>query len=300
MKIALSIEASTTLASVCLAKFDESKCSESQKPLCDSNTPNPYGIEILGYQSSLKQKAHSEFLNEAIQKIFIASQTAYKDIDVIFCGNGPGSFTGIRVAGAIAKTFGSFLQRPLVSMDSLRILAAQAGFPSLCVPMINAHKNMIYWSCFQGEQQQIPPRADFVSDIPKIFATEVFPKLTANEKLLCIGDGFKLYQPYYPQDFIERISLVNDYPMNSILSDKKIQFALTWQTADVVLLDKPNLNVNNLSDRSVIDYPNAVTLVRAGIKKYLLNETLEWNLFLPLYLRASEAEESLARNAKQE
>jgi tRNA threonylcarbamoyladenosine biosynthesis protein TsaB len=52
------------------------------------------------------------------------------DIDAIAFGRGPGAFTGLRTSCAVAQGLGLGLARPLLPLDSLRIVAEDALDPS--------------------------------------------------------------------------------------------------------------------------------------------------------------------------
>ena len=67
------------------------------------------------------------------------------DLDRIVVAQGPGSYTGLRVAVATAKTFGIYVKIfELVGVSSLYALAAAADFDGLVVPIMDAVVIMFY------------------------------------------------------------------------------------------------------------------------------------------------------------
>ena len=49
-----------------------------------------------------------------------------RDLDGILVAVGPGSFTGTRIGMAVAQTFAQVLERPVIGIDTLHLLAAQS------------------------------------------------------------------------------------------------------------------------------------------------------------------------------
>jgi tRNA threonylcarbamoyladenosine biosynthesis protein TsaB len=231
--IVLALESSTTVASVAI-------CQESSSPETS---------QVLATESSSSQRTHSEFLNPAIERCLLKSSLTLADVDLFACGIGPGSFTGLRVASSIAKTFSLTFQKPLVAMDSLTLLMQTARMQGettrdvIC--MINAHKNMNYTARFSGTEMKLAPAA---LTIPEINAMN----WTAESPVLCLGDGYKAYEKLFSQDF--------------------------------------HRGIHRNPDCS--DYPLASTLARLAPDLLRQNQTIEWNLLKPLYIRASEAEEN--------
>lgn len=68
-------------------------------------------------------RTHSENLMPMIEKAFLESKTSLKDIDLIVCDKGPGSFTGIRIGVATTKGFCDSLNIPAIGISSLEIFA---------------------------------------------------------------------------------------------------------------------------------------------------------------------------------
>lgn len=223
--IVLALESSTALGSVALIKDDK----------------------VLASESSMQQRAHSEFLNPAVESCLKNANLTLPQIDLFATSVGPGSFTGIRVAGNIIKSLAYSFEKPMVVMDSLSIMASPVleKFENiLCI--INAYKNMVYFSVYQNSKLLQGPAVVKVSDLESVLAG-----LTGN--ILCLGDGFKAYEKVFT----------------------------------------PSLKARLFRDESLSDYPSAQTLGLVAVPQAKLNKTIEWNSFVPLYLRASEAEENL-------
>lgn len=220
---------------------------------------------VLAVEESMRQGSHSDVLHPFIQKVLDRAQKKLSDIDLFATGIGPGSFTGIRISLNTIKTMAYCHQKPVYTMNSLESLARAAHevasgpdianqFKNLpVISMINAYKNMCYVSTFQWQDG----RFNEVS-APEVVRVQNLDQYVQKKSLVC-GDGFSTYERFFPQT----------------LSDKIVR----------------------LSD--VADEPHALTLAQnAYAQKTLLageptSTIMPWNELLPLYLRASEAEENL-------
>jgi tRNA threonylcarbamoyladenosine biosynthesis protein TsaB len=84
------------------------------------------------------------------------------DVEAIALSLGPGSFTGVRIGAAAAKTLAQWLPAALVGVPTLEALA----YPyrdfrdALLVPIVNARRQQAYCALFRGEfgalQRQSP------------------------------------------------------------------------------------------------------------------------------------------------
>ena len=89
--------------------------------------------------------SHSEDLLKEVQSILSRAKIELKDLDLLICTKGPGSFTGIRVGMVTMKGFSSALAIPLVSVGTLEAIEEAAslyGGPILSV--IDAKKKRFY------------------------------------------------------------------------------------------------------------------------------------------------------------
>jgi tRNA threonylcarbamoyladenosine biosynthesis protein TsaB len=72
---------------------------------------------------------HVERLMPAVAAVLAQSGVAVRDLGRIVCGDGPGSFTSLRIAGGIAKGLAAGAKVPLYAVPSLALMVAGASLP---------------------------------------------------------------------------------------------------------------------------------------------------------------------------
>jgi tRNA threonylcarbamoyladenosine biosynthesis protein TsaB len=95
---------------------------------------------------------HSATLLPLCHELLGRAGITVADLRGIACGNGPGSFTGLRVGMAVAKGLALAFDVPIVLVSSLTALAQDlAGTPDgdLLIPCIDAGKGEVYAQLFR-------------------------------------------------------------------------------------------------------------------------------------------------------
>lgn len=189
--LVLAVESSTQVASVALSD----------------------GAKILGELSSDQPKSHSEFINPAIEKLLLQSGKKVSDIDLFAVDIGPGSFTGVRVAVNVIRTFAYVQEKPVFARHSLHLLQDQTA--KSCLALINAYKNMIFIS-LRSE--------DGSSTAPEVIPAEgLEDRLQGLDSILCVGDGYGAYASLFSPVLLKKLSRdsqLSDHPSASILSQQ--------------------------------------------------------------------------------
>jgi N6-L-threonylcarbamoyladenine synthase/tRNA threonylcarbamoyladenosine biosynthesis protein TsaB len=162
-----------------------------------------------------RQKSFSEQMNFAIDEVLRKSNLNFSDLNAIAVINGPGSFTGLRVAGNIAKTLSYIFKIPLLSLNTLEVLARQvlrtsSNLKPIC-PMINAYKQMVFLALYnQNEQGKLVENLK-----PGLFSIDQLD-LIVTKNVYCVGDAFDYYKEEFNEQLIERLSRdkrLDDYPL---------------------------------------------------------------------------------------
>lgn len=93
---------------------------------------------------------HSETLLPTIKGCLAKSGLTLKEIELIACTSGPGSFTGLRIGMATAKGLSLALGIPWVGVPTLDYLAFGRDRPGwTVVPVLDARKNRIYSAIYR-------------------------------------------------------------------------------------------------------------------------------------------------------
>jgi tRNA threonylcarbamoyladenosine biosynthesis protein TsaB len=156
----LNIETATKNCSVSLAKNGETV-------LCKE-------IAEQGY-------SHAEKLHVFIEEILKETSISAKDLNAIAVSKGPGSYTGLRIGVSTAKGLCYALDIPLISIDTLEVLAKQVSVEKgMIVPMIDARRMEVYSAFFDANHNK-------TRDVQaEILNEESYSKMT--EPVYFIGD----------------------------------------------------------------------------------------------------------------
>jgi len=110
--------------------------------LCDEDT-------LYGEYTWQIGNNHSVELLESIQRLVAECDSSMQAIDVVAVATGPGSFNGVRVAVATAKALAFALQKPLVGVSTLEIIAfqQQQWYGPVCA-ILEAGRSNLYAACY--------------------------------------------------------------------------------------------------------------------------------------------------------
>ena len=112
--------------------------------------------ETLLAQMTLNiKKNHSITLMPAIYFLMNSLDMKPKDLDRIAVAQGPGSYTGLRIAVATAKTLAHTLKIELVGVSSLLALVPEQ-VEGLVIPVMDARRNNVYAGFYQSGQSVRP------------------------------------------------------------------------------------------------------------------------------------------------
>ena len=93
--------------------------------------------------------SHAERLHVFIEEIIQEAKISFNNLSAIAVSQGPGSYTGLRIGVSAAKGLCYALDIPLISVDTLQVLALQVkngnGF---IIPMIDARRMEVYSAIF--------------------------------------------------------------------------------------------------------------------------------------------------------
>lgn len=98
------------------------------------------------------EKLHS-FILDTVKEVGIEID----DLDAVAIGKGPGSYTGLRIGVSAAKGLCYAMNKPLISVPTLEIIALQVPLEKneFVVPLLDARRMEVYSGVFDHNYQQI-------------------------------------------------------------------------------------------------------------------------------------------------
>ncbi len=176
MKNVLAIDSSTSCATLALA-----------------SDGNRFHEQIEG------QQTHAKILPSAIDRLLVSAGLRVADLDAIVFGQGPGSFTGLRVACSIAKGLAFAHDIPLMPVSTLAAIAFQAREQSnqprkSVLAVIDARMDELYWRADRFEQ----PAEEAVNAAKDIY-------LPDDGEWILAGTGFEPYLSAMNPELLQRL-----------------------------------------------------------------------------------------------
>lgn len=149
----------------------------------------------------------SSFVLALAERLLTDCGTARTAIDVIGLDHGPGAFTGVRIGCAVAQGLAYALERPVIAVSSLEVLASAAveihGLPAGTAlhVAIDARMNEVYSESFVVcDQRPLRSVVRPVAEARVLAATDLAEQLDlscdvrAGSRAVAVGNGFGRYE----------------------------------------------------------------------------------------------------------
>lgn len=216
-------------------------------------------INIIEEKNSQDEKMHSQKLMPMVDEILKNNNFKISNFDLIACGIGPGSFTGIRIGIATCKAFvdsqnlSNKNKKVLAcSVNSLESLAYNVEENGIVISLIDCKNNNVYAGMYDHNNikyKQIGSLlCDNINTVLQIFKAQI----NDNKKIIFVGDGAVKYKELIKNEFED---------CNILFSGNNTQ--------------------------------NGTSIVKCAYDKFTKNEVGGQEVLSPLYLRLSQAEMQL-------
>ena len=167
------------------------------------------GQKVIASSSNSDSKQHAMWLHTSIQRLLKENNLQIHQLQGIGVTIGPGSYTGIRVGLATAKGLCYALKIPLITFNSLEVLALSAAdslndTDSLYCPMIDARRMEVYTGIYTHDLMEIvPPSAVIITEPSFIEAIQN----AGPRKIYFFGNGSEKFKPIVteiPAHFVDQ------------------------------------------------------------------------------------------------
>lgn len=146
--------------------------------------------QVVAVLHSSSQKEHASFLQSAIEQLVSTTGIELPQIDAVAVTAGPGSYTGLRVGMASAKGLCYALQKPLIAINTLEMMAKSAVLflkktdkEVLLCPMMDARRMEVFTAIYKQDLQIVLNSSAIILD------GFSFEKELAANKVIFFGNG---------------------------------------------------------------------------------------------------------------
>lgn len=146
---------------------------------------------LLGLFNLDNGLTQSELLLPMAEDVMRRCRIWYSDIDLLCCSEGPGSFTGVRIAASLVKGIALSRDLPCVGVSTLSALAENAaGLCGIIVPVMDARRDQFYTAIFRFENGAMTR----LTEDAAISARELCNMLSeySGESIYLVGDGYRV------------------------------------------------------------------------------------------------------------
>lgn len=152
--------------------------------------------EVLEHLQRRVRFNHGSSLLDNVSELLKAHGLALADIDLISVGIGPGSFTGLRVGMALAKSFARSHDIPIVGVSSLAALAyphAQSFRTGIVCPMWDARRSEVYAGVYRRDGEDLETLVEDNTFSPHDIADQLRTISETEAPVLVVGDAPQKY-----------------------------------------------------------------------------------------------------------
>lgn len=113
--------------------------------------------EVLSHYEVIP-RMHAQRLLPMIKQLLAEAEVPLSALDAIAFGRGPGAFTGVRIAIGVVQGLAFALERPVLPVSNLAVLAQRClrehGAQQVAAA-IDARMDEVYWGCYRAEQGEM-------------------------------------------------------------------------------------------------------------------------------------------------
>lgn len=192
-------------------------CLETATDICSVSLS--HDGETIALAETAKGFSHASTLTLLIQDCLDEVSLTLNELDAIALSQGPGSYTGLRIGGSVAKGICYALDKPMIAIDTLEALAwacaQEEKQEAHYCPMIDARRMEVYTAIYNLDGKEEQPVNALIVDgnaFEDIFSRE--------ETIIFCGNGAKKCQPILTSPFAKFSPIICSAKHLSLLAKK--------------------------------------------------------------------------------
>lgn len=205
-------------------------------------------------------QTHSARLMPAIDTVLKWGNITPDDLDGCAVGIGPGSFTGIRIGVATAKSLCYAVDKPIVGVSTLEAIAYNLRWTDGFVcPILDARRSEIYGTIFHGGTTWQRLSDDLCLPI-ETFLDELDSHTSQESMIIFVGDGLATYGDTVREKFGQPKIVSGSQTV--LIGEEAVHFADT-----------------------IFNVPRGATIAKLGAQRLKQNDSDSYWTLVPNYVR---------------
>jgi len=139
---------------------------------------------------------HSENLMPLISELLKRNNIELKEINLIACSVGPGSFTGIRIGVSTAKAFAEVNNIKIAEVTSLETLSQNIENSDTKVSLIDARNNQVYCGIFDNNGIL---KEEYLADDINV----IIERMSKYKDITVVGSGAELHKALLTEKILD-------------------------------------------------------------------------------------------------
>lgn len=169
------------------------------------------GTELIGQKVTKVNQDHSSRLMPAIVELMEDISIEPHDLQKIIVGEGPGSFTGIRIGVTVAKSLAWALDIPVVGVSSLESLAYQAKLrEGLVCTFFDARRENVFAGIYRVTNGEV---TSVKQDANLSFLDLAENLLSLNEKVVLLSPDIKKFEDLMSEE-LKALAIIPELPFH--------------------------------------------------------------------------------------
>ena len=143
-------------------------------------------------RSEVGNNIHSKVLLGMVESLLLEASITAQNIEAVAVGQGPGSFTGLRIGVGVGQGLAFGANCPMIGVSSLDALALQVQRSGPVISAIDARMGEVYWAEYHKNESNISRIGELRVTPPADVSISVKNELDANVSL--VGNAWAVYE----------------------------------------------------------------------------------------------------------
>lgn len=155
---------------------------------------------------------HSKLLLQMVSDLLQQAEVEVSQLNAVAVGQGPGSFTGLRIGVGVAQGIAYGAGCPMIGISSLDALANQAT-KGRVIAAVDARMGEVYWCEYELQSEQLLRISSLQVSKPELIESDF------EDEIQILGNAWKEYEDQFSPSLKSRAKIVDEqkFPQASSL-----------------------------------------------------------------------------------